>query len=50
VKPRLRGTERDPERGRGVGQRQSQVVVKDDDRAVLRVEATNAALDLVSVG
>ena len=37
-------------RCRGVRQRQAQVVVKDDDRAVLGIEAAHAALDLIPVG
>ena len=50
MEPRLRGPQRDAHGRRGVGQRQSQVVVKDDDRAVLGIEAADAALDLISVG
>ena len=50
MEPRLRGAQRDTHRRGGVRQRQAKVVVKDDDGALLRVEAADAALDLVPVG
>ena len=39
-----------PSHGRGLGQRVAEVVVEDDERAVLRVEADERPLDEVTVG
>ena len=50
MEPRLRGSHRDPERRGGVGKRQAQVVVEDDDRSMLGIEAADAALEVITIG
>ena len=50
VEPRLRGPQRDAHGCGGVRQRQAQVVVKDDDGAVLGIEVADATLELIPVG
>ena len=50
MQPRLRGPERDTERGRDVGECQVEVVMKDDHGPHLRLQPEEAALDLVAVG
>jgi succinyl-CoA synthetase beta subunit len=50
MKPRLRGSEGDPERVRNLRQRQVEIVVQDDERPRLRLQAVEAAFELVAVG
>src|SRR5690242_9762329 len=49
MQARLRGGKRDPERGRGIGQRVAEVVVQDDERPMLRLEPVERSLDEVTV-
>jgi hypothetical protein len=50
METRFRGSQRDPHRRGGIRQRQAEVVVKDDDGALIRVEVTDATFDLISIG
>ena len=50
VEAGLRRPERDAERVGRLGQRQLQVVAEDDDRALLRVEPTQRAVEEVTIG
>ena len=49
MEPRLRRGEGDPERRRGLGQGVAEVVVHDDERSLLRVEAGECPLDQVAI-
>ncbi len=50
MEPRLGGGQRDPQRRGGVRQRVAQVVVEDDERPVLGIEAGEGAFHQVPVG
>ena len=50
VMPGLGGPDRDPERRRHVGQRHPEVVVQDDDRALLGLRGAGAPVEQVAIG
>ena len=50
MEPRLRGAQGDPKRRGSVRQRQAQVVVQDDDGAVLGFQVAHPALQVVPIG
>lgn len=49
MEPRLRGSQRNSERVRDLWQRQVEVMLKNDERASFRLEAAEAAVELVAI-